>query len=69
MSKNGGIGISDHSGWAVLVTVARRWDAPRPRRVELLDDGLPKLPHHHEAGASAGRFCAPRPSSSENRAP
>ena len=49
MSKNGGIiGISDHGGWAVLVTVARDGTLLDRRRIELLDAGLPKLPHHHE---------------------
>jgi hypothetical protein len=49
MSKNGGIiGVSDHGGWAVLVTVARDGTLLDRRRIELLDAGLPKLPHHHE---------------------
>ena len=49
MSKNGGIiGVSDHGGWAVLVTVARDGKLLDRRRVELVDEGLPKLPHHHE---------------------
>jgi hypothetical protein len=50
MSKNGGIvGISDHGGWAVLVTVARDGTLLDRRRVELVDDDLPAIPHHHEA--------------------
>ncbi|MFN0172602.1 MAG: hypothetical protein ACKV22_39995 [Bryobacteraceae bacterium] len=50
MSKTGGIiGVSDHGGWAVLVTVARDGTLLDRRRVELVGDGLPKLPHHHEA--------------------
>ena len=50
MSKNGGIiGVSDHGGWAVLVTVASDGTLLDRRRIELLDAGLPKLPHHHEA--------------------
>jgi hypothetical protein len=49
MSKNGGvIGISDHRGWAVLVTVARDGTLLDRRRVELVDETLPSLPHHHE---------------------
>lgn len=49
MSKDGGIiGISDHGGWAVLVTVARDGTLLDRRRVELVGDGLPKLPHHSE---------------------
>jgi hypothetical protein len=48
-SKNGGIiGVSDHGGWAVLVTVARDGTLLDRRRVELVDGGLPALPHHHE---------------------
>jgi hypothetical protein len=49
MSKNGGIiGVSDHGGWAVLVTVARDGTLLDRRRVELVGEGLPKLPHHSE---------------------
>lgn len=49
MSKNGGIiGVSDHGGWAVMVTVARDGTVLDRRRVELVDDGLPALPHHSE---------------------
>ena len=49
MSKNGGIiGISDHGGWAVLVTAARDGTLLDRRRVELVDETLPSLPHHHE---------------------
>jgi hypothetical protein len=50
MSKNHGfLGVSDHGGWAVLVTVARDGTLLDRRRVELVDAGLPKLPHHHDA--------------------
>jgi len=50
MSKNGGIiGISDHGGWAVLVTAARDGTLLDRRRIELVGEGLPKLPHHHDA--------------------
>jgi hypothetical protein len=49
MSKSGGvIGVSDHGGWAVLVTVARDGTLLDRRRVELVDEGLPKIPHHSE---------------------
>ena len=49
MSTNAGIiGISDHGGWAVLVTVARDGRLLDRRRVELVDDELPAIPHHHE---------------------
>jgi hypothetical protein len=50
MSKSDGIiGVSDHGGWAVLVTVARDGTLLDRRRVELLDEDLPKIPHHSEA--------------------
>ena len=49
MSNNGGIiGVSDHGGWAVFVTVARDGTLLDRRRVELVGEGLPKLPHHSE---------------------
>src|SRR5215472_11938181 len=49
MSKNGGIiGVSDHGGWAVLVTVASDGTLLDRRRVELVEEGLPKIPHHSE---------------------
>src|SRR5271166_3747003 len=49
MSKNGGIiGVSDHGGWAVLVTVGRDGTLLDRRRIELVGEGLPKLPHHTE---------------------
>lgn len=49
MSKNSGIlGVSDHGGWAVLVTATRDGTLLDRRRVELVDDGLPRLPHHSE---------------------
>ena len=42
------IGVSDHGGWAVLVTVAGDGTFLDRRRVELVDEGLPKIPHHSE---------------------
>ena len=49
MSSNGGIiGVSDHGGWAVLVTVARDGTLLDRRRVELVGEDLPKIPHHSE---------------------
>lgn len=49
MTKNGGIiGVSDHGGWAVLVTAAHDGKLLDRRRVELVDESLPALPHHHE---------------------
>ena len=43
------VGVADHCGWAVLVTVGRDGAVLDRRRIELLDPGLPALPHHHEA--------------------
>ena len=49
MAREGGvIGVSDHGGWAVLVTATRDGTILDRRRVELVDDNLPSIPHHHE---------------------
>ncbi len=49
MSKNDGIiGVSDHGGWAVLVTAAGDGTLLDRRHVELVDEDLPKIPHHSE---------------------
>ena len=45
------IGVSDHGGWAVLVTVAGNGTLLDRRRVELVDEDLPKIPHHSEGQA------------------
>ncbi len=45
------IGVSDHGGWAVLVTVAADGTLLDRRRVELVDEDLPKIPHHSEGQA------------------
>ena len=42
------IGVSDHGGWAVFVTVAADGTLLDRRRVELVDGHLPKIPHHSE---------------------
>ncbi len=49
MSKEAVIGISDHWGWAVLMTVASDGTLLDRRRVELIDKGLPAYPYHHDA--------------------
>src|SRR6516164_11274745 len=51
MSQGGIVGVSDHGGWAVLVTAAADGTLLDRRRVELVDEGLPKIPHHSEAQA------------------
>lgn len=43
------VGVSDHGGWAVLVTVAGDGRLLDRRRVDLVDEQLPKIPYHHEA--------------------
>ena len=43
------VGVSDHAGWAVLVTVAADGSVLDSRRVELVDAHLPSMPIHHEA--------------------
>jgi hypothetical protein len=48
MSNGGIIGVSDHGGWAVFVTVADDGTLLDRRRVELVDEDLPKIPHHSE---------------------
>ena len=48
-SRNDGIiGVSDHGGWAVLVTVGGDGTLLDRRRIELVDEDLPKIPHHSE---------------------
>jgi hypothetical protein len=42
------VGVSDHGGWAVLVTVASNGTLVDRRRVELVDSHLPSIPHHVE---------------------
>ncbi len=45
------VGISQHNGWAVCVAVAGRAGAPvvvDRRRIELIEEGLPNQPYHHE---------------------
>jgi hypothetical protein len=45
-------GVSDHIGWAELVTLADRGDGPGildRRRVELIAAGLPSAPYHRES--------------------
>ena len=48
-NKGGGIiGVSDHGGWAVFVTVADDGTLLDRRRVDLVEEGLPKIPRHSE---------------------
>jgi hypothetical protein len=43
------VGVSDHNGWAVLVTARPDGTLIDRRRIELLDEGLPCMPYHHTA--------------------
>jgi hypothetical protein len=42
------VGVSDHSGWVVLMTATADGTLLDRRRVELVDAGLPTMPHHHD---------------------
>lgn len=42
------VGAADHGGWAILMTVTSDGALLDRRRVELVDEGLPTMPHHHE---------------------
>jgi len=48
VSERAVVGVSDHGGWAILVTVTDDARVLDRRRVSLVDLGLPALPHHHE---------------------
>ena len=48
LRDDGIVGVSDHGGWAVLVTVAADGTLFDRRRAELVDGDLPKIPHHSE---------------------
>lgn len=43
------LGVANHNGWAILVTATGDGTLLDRRRVELVDPGLPRQPHHHEA--------------------
>lgn len=48
------VGVADHNGWAMLLTVAAVNGQPTVidrRRVELIEKGLPSQPYHHETTA------------------
>jgi hypothetical protein len=45
------VGVSDHAGWAVLVTIATPRQLIDRRRIELIEEGLPKLAYHHDCQA------------------
>ena len=46
------LGVADHGGWAVCVTVAANRGVPAivdRRRIDLLEPGVPSQPYHHDA--------------------
>ena len=43
------VGVSDHAGWAVLVAATANGTLIERRRIELVDEDLPAMPHHHDA--------------------
>ena len=50
------VGVADHNGWAVLVSVAADEGVPiviDRRRVPLIEKGIPSQPYHHETLALA----------------
>jgi hypothetical protein len=44
-----GVGVADHAGSAILITVASDGTFLDRRRVELVERGVPVMPHHHDA--------------------
>lgn len=47
-SRNAAAGVYDHAGWAVVICVAGSEVIDR-RRIDLVEPGVPCLPHHHPA--------------------
>src|SRR5688500_3056726 len=43
------VGVADHWGWAILITVGSGGALLDRRRVELVERGVPAYPHHHDA--------------------
>ena len=48
-SKGAIVGVSDHAGWAVMMTVTADGKIQDRRRVELVDADVPNMPIHHDA--------------------
>ena len=56
------VGVADHNGWAILVSVAASNGKPvvvDRRRVPLVDKGVPSQPYHHETLALPGAEAEP----------
>lgn len=47
--RSGAVGVADHAGWAILVTVDAAGGFVDRRRVDLVGVELPKMPYHHDA--------------------
>jgi hypothetical protein len=50
------VGVAEHSNSAVLVTVSSSGQFLDRRRIDLIDQGLPTHPHHHEGSWAVGRY-------------
>ena len=57
--KQAGAGVVNHGSWAILVTVGPADEILDRRRIELVDDGMPTHPHHHEGQSAMGRYLRP----------
>ncbi len=43
------LGIADHLGWAVVVTMSGAYEVIDRRRIELIEDGISSAPIHYES--------------------
>jgi hypothetical protein len=50
------VGVSDHAGHAILVTVGPDATLLDRRRIELVEPGLPTFPIHHQGQWAIGRY-------------
>jgi hypothetical protein len=50
------VGVAERSSSAVLVTVGWDGEVLDRRTIELIEDGLPTHPHHHEGSWAVGRY-------------
>jgi hypothetical protein len=50
------VGVADHAGHAILVTVASGPAILDRRRIELVEPGLPTFPIHHQGQWAFGRY-------------
>lgn len=59
------VGIAHHLGWAVAVTATTDHRVVDRRRIELVEEGVPGAPIHHEGGAHALHTAGPPPDDRE----